>query len=416
MDPLEKIKPADGRPILLWGARQLGLSIFGSLTRLGLEAEAFVDSSPDARRGPVMGRRVLAPEEALALNPRPFVIICSSVFQNEIAAACQAGGLAEGRDFMAATDLQKCSWFVDVAGSCNLKCVSCPRGNLPPERQPRPGFMAPDSYTALLDKILAEDPFTGVINLYSWGEPLLHPKLPEIIGLTRQKGLSAAVSSNLSFRLDFEEVIKAGPDYFRVSASGWGENYEQTHAGGDWALFMENLARLKQWRAAHRPQMQVEMNFHIYKNRADDYRRMKDYCREAGFIFRAGHGMLNPLDNVARLMDGQELTPEARLSISLQAFPVEKGLARLAEIKGRPCPFESIMDVGWDGRVNHCQAWFDPETPNLADDFNAATLDEMLAKRLGSSFCQKCRSRLLHLWCGVYGDEGLTAESVADHG
>jgi MoaA/NifB/PqqE/SkfB family radical SAM enzyme len=338
------------------------------------------------------------------------VVICSSVFQKEIAAACRRAGLEEGRDFLAATELQKCSWFVDVAGSCNLKCVSCPRGNWP--RQPKPGFMSLENYAALLDKIAAEDPFAGVINLYSWGEPLLHPRLPEIIGLTRRQGFEAALSSNLSFRLDFEAVIRARPAYFRVSASGWGENYEVTHAGGSWALFMANLDRLRAWRLRHHPDMQAEMNFHIYKGREEDYRRMRDYCQEAGIIFRAGHGMLNPLDNVSRLMDGLEPTPEARLSIELQALPVERGLARLADLEGRPCPFETIMDVGWDGRVNHCQAWFDPGLEGLAGHFADSRLDEMLLKRQASPFCRKCRERLLHLWCGVYGDEGLTADSV----
>lgn len=411
MKSFENLKKlANGRKILLWGARQLGLSVLGSLARMGLSPAAFVDSSPDVRRGRVAGLEVLPPVAALKLEPRPFIIICSSVFRKEITETCLAGGFLEGHDFMAATELQKCSWFVDVAGSCNLKCVSCPRGNWP--RQPSSGFMGLEKYAALLDKILAEDPFTGVVNLYSWGEPLLHPRLSEIIGLTREKGLEAAISSNLSFKLDFEGVIRAKPAYFRVSASGWGENYEKTHVGGNWKLFMDNLSLLKRFWLEHHPTMQVEMNFHIYKGRADDYHRMKDFCEEIGFTFRAGHGMLNPLDNVSRLMAGLELSPEARQSIELQAFPVEKGLARLAAMEGRPCPFESIMEVTWEGRVKHCQAWFDPQIEPLAADFADMAVDAILVKRLQSAFCQKCRSRLLHLWCGVYGDESLTDESV----
>lgn len=132
-----------------------------------------------------------------------------------------------------------------------------------------------------------------------------------------------------------------------------------------------------------------------------------------GFIFRAGHGMLNPLDNVSRLMNGGELSPQANESVALQAFPVEKGFARLSRLKDRPCPFESIMDISWNGRVNHCQAWFDPEIEPLAADFLRAPLDDLLKKRRSSDFCESCRTRLLHAWCGVYGDESLTAASVS---
>ena len=320
--------------------------------------------------------------------------------------------MAEGQDFMPATDLQKCSWFIDVAGSCNLKCISCPRGNWP--RQPRAGFMKVETFSRTLDKILAEDPFIGAINLYAWGEPLMHPRLAEIIRLSNAKGLQVSISSNLSLKVDFEDVIKARPTYFRVSASGWDENYEVTHAGGRWDLFLENLRRLAEWWPAHHPDMIVEMNYHIYRDRGEDYNRMRALCQELGIVFRAGHGRLHPLDNIRLIQDKLEVSREARQTVALQSLPIEDGLEMLSRVEDSPCPFKVMMELTWDNQARHCLAWFDPDIPPLAENFLDQPLDEILSRRRASDFCRFCQARYLHRWCNVYGEEALTDETTPE--
>ncbi len=400
-DVLEGLK---GRKIYLWGARQLGFSLRQALSRLGLPVTAFLDRSPD-----LIGRRVedlpvLDPESILKNPDGGFIIITSGFFYTEIEEQCRAAGLARGRDFLAAADLQRFDYQIDVAGSCNLRCVSCPRGNFKP--QPPSGFMSLGNFEAVLAKIQREDPLVGAVALYNFGEPLLHPRLPEFIELARGRGLLCAVSTNLNFHLDLTAVVKAAPAWFRVSTSGWGDSYEVTHTGGKWELFLANLKRLAQLRDEYSPDLNVEVFYHIYRHRQADYAKMRELCEGLGFTLRVRHAALAPLDTVMDFVRGRPLSQEAERTRELQILPLEEALELARAQKSQPCPYQRCLWITWDMKVRQCMEWFGPDL-NLAPDFLQASLDEISAARAESRLCRECRAEALHRCYVVYGDETL---------
>ena len=394
------------RRIYLWGARQLGFSIFEALARQGFEVEAFLDSSRDLQGQKVLGRPVLDPKSLLSQGPSDYLIIITSGFYyEEIAARCREAGLTEGRDFLLAADLQRFDYQIDVSGSCNLRCISCPRGNFRP--QPAAGFMSPANFELVLDKILREDPLVGAVALYNFGEPLLNPHLPEIIRLAARRGVRTAVSTNLSFRLDFTEVIKAAPTWFRVSVSGFGpESYEQTHTGGDWNLFLANLHKLKALKDEHCPDLNVEVFYHIYKNRRDDYLKMRDLCQSLGLPLRVRHAALAPLDVVRRFVRGQDLPPEAEAVRQLQILPLDEAMELARQQQSQPCPYQRCLWITWDLKVRECMEWFAPDL-DLAQNFLDSPLEELATARTNSAHCQSCMAESLHRCYLVYGDESL---------
>ena len=105
-------------------------------------------------------------------------------------------------------------YHIDIAGTCNLGCTSCPVGNTPLAavsrgRRPR-GFMPFDHFAKILEKILGESPVDRpVISLYNWGEPLLHPEIGRIVALVRSHGLYCAVSTNLNQARFLENLVAA---------------------------------------------------------------------------------------------------------------------------------------------------------------------------------------------------------------
>ena len=109
---------------------------------------------------------------------RAFIIVASGFFADEISESCLAQGWAGHADFAVYGELRRFNYQVDVAGMCNLRCISCPRGNWPRHR--KPGLMSATTYAGLVDKILRDDPWTGIVTLYNWGEPLLNPELPDL--------------------------------------------------------------------------------------------------------------------------------------------------------------------------------------------------------------------------------------------
>ena len=102
---------------------------------------------------------------------------------------------------------------MDVSGACNLRCPSCPVGNI--------GYVTPtglidlDLFRRIIAKASDEYRIKNV-SLFNWGEPLLHPKLSELIRIVKSYGHRCQLSSNLNLLRNIDEVLAARPDYFRI--------------------------------------------------------------------------------------------------------------------------------------------------------------------------------------------------------
>ena len=407
-DPANLIELVAGRKVFVWGARHDGYAARLALLRHGLAPVGFIDSSAAIQGTSIFGLPVASPAGHFsACSPADgFIVIASGFFADEIAASCEAAGWRKNRDFVVYGELRALNYQVEVAGMCNLKCISCPRGNWPRHR--KPGVMSAETYRKLVDKILADDPWTGIITLYNWGEPLLNPELPEIIRITRDKGLLSAISSNLAMKKDFRAVVEAGPDWFRISNSGWGENYETTHSGAKWDSFLANCEKLADYRQELRPEMLVEFFFHIYSHNRDDFSRIRDLCDRLGFTLRYRHAALAPLDNVARVDNGKQISAAAVQTRQLQFLSVEEVMDIARRERDRPCYYLDHVWIDWDLSVAHCMEWYDPSLI-LFDDFLTVSPEEIYAARVNSRHCRECMARGIHRAYCVYGDEKLIA-------
>ena len=136
-------------------------------------------------------------------------------------------------------DYNSVYYTIDVVSSCNLSCLSCAHSL----EGPKPGgVMKLEDVKKVLAKIKSENPNCSHVSLYNWGGPLIHPQLDEIIKLFI---VGIAVGpTNLSHE-DFkriERVLRAEPDYLKISLSGFYQNtYQHTHQGGDIELVKANL-------------------------------------------------------------------------------------------------------------------------------------------------------------------------------
>lgn len=397
----------EGREVYLWGARQDGLSMCRVLERLGHRPAGFIDSSVSLQGKSLLDYQVYAPATVLDCHsPRPYIIITSPFFADEIAEQCLAAGFTSPEDFIGHADIQRFDYQIDISGPCNLRCISCPQGNFGPHA--KSGFMEAKTFDKVLTKILSEDPFLGAVSLYNWGEPLLNPHLPEILRIADAKAVHTAISSNLNIEKDFSAVIQARPTWFRVSVSGYGPSYEVTHTGGSWKLFVANLNRLKELQDTYHPGLQVEVFYHIYRhNNGEDFHKMRELCDRLGFTFRFRHAALAPLENIEAVIDGRPLSPEAERTRELQIFPVEEVMEIARSQKERPCFYQRCLWITWDLRVAQCMEWFSPELSLVPGNFLETPLAEIVAARSENEFCTRCKDKAIHRCYVVYGDEKL---------
>ncbi|SDY31423.1 Radical SAM superfamily enzyme, MoaA/NifB/PqqE/SkfB family [Allochromatium warmingii] len=398
------------RAVWIWGAMIVGQGVCRALQRAGLSVAGFIDSSPAMQGQTALGYPVCAPEPVLeqAQAGNAFIVIGSGHHDQAIEAHCREQGLIAEHDYLSSRWLNDIDPSIDVSGLCNLHCISCPQGNL--SDRPPTGFMALDTYNAILNKLLAELPFLGSIQLYAWGEPLLNRQLPAMIAATREAQVLSAISTNLKAARDLEAVVAARPDWIKVSASGYGESYSIGHTGGNWEQFLVNLRQLAQLREQYHPDLQIVLNYHLYRHSLGaSYRAMQALCDELRLIFRPNMAYLYSLDNVLDYVEGRPLSPEAQRTLELMLLDIDSGLERARQRRHLPCPEERCLPINWDGRVRFCGVYF---KPFIADDFLATPLSDILARRQGSAFCERCMSHGLHHYTAVYLEERILDDGL----
>ncbi|MBF0232156.1 MAG: hypothetical protein HQK65_03855 [Desulfamplus sp.] len=388
------------KKVFVWGAMIVGQGVCRSLERVGIPVESFVDSSPSLQGSSALGYMIGKPENIFeSVRAGEAIIIAASGHCDlEIGDCCEQAGLLKGRDYILCRDMNNIDPSVDIAGMCNLRCISCPRGN--EKQQPAKGFMSAQTYRKVLDKLLREIPMLGSIQLYTWGEPLLNQELPEIISMTREAKVLTAISSNLNYSRNMEKVIAAQPDWFKVSCSGWQETYELTHTGGNWKIFLQNLENLVQLRNKIHPEMQITLNYHLYKhNTGKDYQQMEAFCKTLSIIFRPSPAYLYPVDAILDFIEGKELSAEAKRTIPMLMTNLEEGISRASDRKHLPCPEERCFPINWDCSVRTCGVFF---RPFIAKNYLDTPLSDIIKKKIKNSLCVKCKEHSLHQFTGIY--------------
>jgi MoaA/NifB/PqqE/SkfB family radical SAM enzyme len=255
-------------------------------------------------------------------------------------------------------------YVIDVAGTCNLRCPTCPVGNSELAGRPR-GLMGYGLFERIVDKILREKPCaTPIVNLYNWGEPLLNPDLPRMIELLRQRGLRSALSSNLNIKRGLEEVIAANPDELKISLSGFTkETYERAHAGGDLDRMKANMRLIRVFLDRHQATTRVWVGHHIYRSNRVQIPEVRAFCAELGFDYRPMNAFYMPLE---RLIDYLEARPNPRdkgIIDDLLRKPEEIPRGAAARRSGRfDCELRFNQTViNHDGSVALCCTVYDRE-------------------------------------------------------
>ena len=129
--------------------------------------------------------------------------------------------------------------YIDPINYCNLRCPLCPTGRRVLGRDM--GKMPLELFKSLVDEIADKIYF---INLYNWGEPLLHPQVFDMVEYATSKGLSVRISSNLN-KMTPEQalrMVESGLEELLVDVDGaTQETYEKYRVGGRLTRVLENI-------------------------------------------------------------------------------------------------------------------------------------------------------------------------------
>ncbi len=137
--------------------------------------------------------------------------------------------------------------YLESTNACNLNCVMCPSGLGLVTR--RKGFMDYDLFTRIIDEMA---PHVQTTTLHIWGEPLLHPRIYDMIAYCRSHGLNSEVSTNATL-LDEEssrEILDAGLGAIYLCLDGsTRETYERVRRRADFEQTRQNILRFVQMKS-----------------------------------------------------------------------------------------------------------------------------------------------------------------------
>lgn len=299
---------------------------------------------------------------------------------------------------------------VDLSGSCNLRCPSCPVGSIGQIHST--GLMDKQLFKEVVQKARREHGMR-IVALHNWTEPFLHPELPEFIRIVKQQGLVCAISSNLTIRRNLEEVLQARPDFFRISLSGFTqESYGTTHARGNIEHVKENMRLLSEaWKRIGKNRTCITVFYHKYQHNLEEMRQMHAYTKELGFEWEETWAYYMSLEKVFQLMEGKLNAEERNFVENRFALPIPEAIATAQKLKGRNrCTLlEDQIVLDYQGNINLCCAVYDYKENRLGNFLEMS--GEMLKKaKTSHPTCCRCASRNLHLYFSYYDVPELEKE------
>lgn len=180
---------------------------------------------------------------------------------------------------------------IDIMNICNLKCPYCPTG-----RNQNSGRIKKIIDSDILNKFIDNlHKYLIVVDLFNWGEPLLHPKINDIVNMLHKKGIFLQISSNLNIHDQqiLERLCDAELDLLIISISGiTQEIYEKYHQQGDIKLLLDNLRYIINYKNKNKYSKPIiELKYLIFKHNIHQIEYASNLAKEIGVdIFRTYYG------------------------------------------------------------------------------------------------------------------------------
>ena len=387
------------KKVLIWGARMTGIGALRQLKTKNINVIGFIDSDPAFDNKFVHGLPVLNNSslvDVISKNYDLAIVVAVSLKEDEITHQLNNMNIQnyENIEIFSFLDNEAPYYTVDILGSCNLSCPSCPHSILDTE-VPK-GSMKLDTFKEVFDKIIKDSPNVSHLSLYSWGEPLLHPYISDIIDYVHDKNVAVALSSNLSIKFGerIKKIIKSKPDYLKISLSGfYPKAYDNTHTGGDIDLVKKNLKLIKNYIDQFGSETLVDINYHLYRdNSGENLLKMEELTNDLGFILSKTHALVMPLERVMSHLDGNTDNQTSELQKNL-LVTIEEGIEASSKIKLKDssCPFrENQVNINSDLSVPVCCTVWERGSNVVAKNFLKSNVDEINNKKKQVELCNKC--------------------------
>lgn len=142
-------------------------------------------------------------------------------------------------------------FIIDVTEVCNLGCTHCPHPTFRGSEHYTKAYLDPDLNKKLIDEVkLHGKGITQYVRYTSNGEPLIHPKIFEMLGYAaRQSGTTVTLTTNgkILNETRINKLLETGIHLVDISLDAlMPETYAKIRVGGDLEVTRQNVLNLIQ--------------------------------------------------------------------------------------------------------------------------------------------------------------------------
>jgi pyruvate-formate lyase-activating enzyme len=291
---------------------------------------------------------------------------------------------------------QPMSFSIDIVSTCNLACPTCPVANWPKESWTGvKGMMDAELLHRLIRKALSEC-LVADVKLFAYTEPLLHPRLPELIEVVKSYGLPCGISTNLNVLRDAEALLRARPDEIVIALSGFHQDsYGVSHAGGDIEVVKRHMRTLADARQRLGSKTEIRVSFHKYQTNLADLPLMRNFAESIGFGFDENWAGFFPLEKVLTYAKPElamaTITDADRSIIDRLGVSLTQMVEQASHTPADSCELqdhELIIDV--TGNVYLCCESAMDATRNRIASYLDTPLTVVQARKKNHSLCTTC--------------------------
>jgi hypothetical protein len=243
--------------------------------------------------------------------------------------------------------------YIEPTNDCNLSCTMCARR----ASQKPIGYMSLDLYRGLVDQLARQD--IAQLTLHQAGEPLLHPRIAEMVAYAKERGLSRVrFATNATLLTDelSRSLIRAGLDSITISMD--------SNSAPRYCPAREDSERLK--------------------NLDDGIRRLIALRNQRGLARPRVHMQIIEMPSTQELLEGFVQRWEAmadRVSIKpMLSWAGHLNTPHKRPVRSLICAnhlFQGVIQ--WDGQVSFCCIYLDSagDASGILGDARQASLEEI---------------------------------------
>ncbi|WOF15385.1 radical SAM protein [Methanoplanus sp. FWC-SCC4] len=290
---------------------------------------------------------------------------------------------------------------VDVTNRCNLSCIHCPH-SVEDYHKNNPVIYLDES----LNKKMVDEVATygkGCVQYIRYtadGEPLLHPKIYEMLLYAKENSgavVTLTTNGTLLNEKNLDKLIKSNIDVIDISIDAhYKETYEKIRVGGSFEKVVNNVLNLLKRRGEFKDGIKIMVSFVEQEFNRQEKEKFIEFWTESG------------VDNVV-------IRPLHSVGGSVEEIAVQMN-ANSDESVRKPCiyPWERIL-LNSDGNLHYCPVSFgkndiiaDYRTNNIFKIWSGEMYNDLRKAHLKHSFenyplCKGCPDWKNICWPGESG-------------